>query len=264
MLKTLPIILLLGVFFIAITSCEKKATPPETSSKTISEEVVPLEKQLALLDSTIRLREYNMMAQRVLQRQEVLKGKAQSTRSIWQQYALMNEAKTYALTTLTDSIFPHWYGTVWDYNGVTQQPQTGQIACGYFVTTTLKHAGFKLQRKVLAQQAAMHIINSLCEKESIHIIGGNDFKQLCAYMHQCKDGLYIIGLDNHVGFLQVKGTEVFAIHASGIPSLNVIKERLEDAKIIQKSKLFVIGNLTENVLIMKKWLFKEKIATIIK
>ena len=33
---------------------------------------------------------------------------------------------------LFDSIFPYWYGTKWDYNGVTQEPRIGKIACGYF------------------------------------------------------------------------------------------------------------------------------------
>ena len=42
---------------------------------------------------------------------------------------------------MTDSVFPHWMGTKWDFNGVSNVPGKGMIACGYFVSTTLKHVG---------------------------------------------------------------------------------------------------------------------------
>src|SRR5215212_694349 len=33
-----------------------------------------------------------------------------------------------------DSIIPYWIGTKWNFNGITEVPQKGSIACGYFVT----------------------------------------------------------------------------------------------------------------------------------
>jgi len=56
------------------------------------------------------------------------------------------EAKSAALRAARDAlvravdaeIFPFWYGTEWDFNGTTQQPGTGRIACGYFVSTVLQ------------------------------------------------------------------------------------------------------------------------------
>ena len=63
---------------------------------------------------------------------------------------------------MTDSVFPDWMGTKWDFNGVSNVPGKGMIACGYFVSTTLKHIGFNLNRYKLAQQAAYTVIDVLC------------------------------------------------------------------------------------------------------
>ena len=39
------------------------------------------------------------------------------------------------LRNITQEVFSYWYKTQWDFNGITQTPQQGKIACGYFVTT---------------------------------------------------------------------------------------------------------------------------------
>jgi hypothetical protein len=38
-------------------------------------------------------------------------------------------------SAVTETIIPAWIGTGWDFNGITEKPQQGSIACGYFVTT---------------------------------------------------------------------------------------------------------------------------------
>ncbi len=45
-----------------------------------------------------------------------------------------------------------WLGTPWDFNGTADGPGGGKIACGYFVATLLKDAGFRVDRYQLAQQ----------------------------------------------------------------------------------------------------------------
>ncbi len=69
--------------------------------------------------------------------------------------------------TLIDSIFPAWYDTPWDFNGISNVPGEGEIACGYFVSTTLKHAGFNLNRYKLAQQGANEIATAICGKSNL-------------------------------------------------------------------------------------------------
>ncbi len=48
-------------------------------------------------------------------------------------------ASHYLYSKLLNDIVPHWYGTPWDFNGHTNIPNQGEIACGYFVSTTLRH-----------------------------------------------------------------------------------------------------------------------------
>src|SRR5678815_5098001 len=45
------------------------------------------------------------------------------------------QARTLVTRTIYSEIFPSWYGTAWDFNGTTEVPQQGKIACGYFVST---------------------------------------------------------------------------------------------------------------------------------
>src|SRR5688572_14401155 len=88
------------------------------------------------------------------------------------------DARKFFVATLTDSIFHYWYDTEWDFNGITQEPRKGDIACGYFVTTTLLHSGFDLDRVKIAQQPASIIIRTLCRKESIKTFSNGNLKGL--------------------------------------------------------------------------------------
>ena len=165
---------------------------------------------------------------------------------------LQNMAKRYLYETLTDSIFDYWYGTTWDFNGVTQQPRKGKIACGYFVTTTLEDVGFILPRVKMAQQAASIIIRSLCPKESIKAF--NQIAHLKQHMDKQKEGLYILGLDTHVGFLWKSANNLHFVHASYSGNKQVSKELWNESIVMQKSKLFVVGNLLDNPKLMQQWI----------
>lgn len=65
---------------------------------------------------------------------------------------ILREAGDVFREAVARDIAPFWYGTPWDFNGTTEQPGTGAIACGYFVTTVLRDAGVQLERVRLAQQ----------------------------------------------------------------------------------------------------------------
>ena len=79
--------------------------------------------------------------------------------------SIVNKARLYLENKLITEIFPFWYGTGWDYNGISTVPQNGNIACGYFVSTTLRDAGINLDRIKLAQQGAKQIGESLSGKQ---------------------------------------------------------------------------------------------------
>lgn len=167
-------------------------------------------------------------------------------------------SKKFLVTTLTDSIFHYWYDTEWDFNGITQEPRKGNIACGYFVTTTLLHFGFDLNRVKIAQQPASIIIRTLCKKESIKTFSNGNLKGLKGHLKKSEDGLYIIGLDNHVGYIHKNDTSIVMIHADAVNG-KVCRERLDDCSPIVNSQFHMIGSLSENNELLKKWRKHEKI-----
>lgn len=170
---------------------------------------------------------------------------------------LKKEAKEYLYNTLTDTIFSEWYGTPWDFNGITQKPRSGKIACGYFVTTTLEHCGFNLPRVKLAQQAASIIIKNLCHPNSIKTYKA--IKDLKSYMDKQDDGLYLLGLDTHVGYLWKSKTELFFVHSSYSGNKQVSKEKWNESIVMSKSKIFMVGDLLGSDGLVEAWIKGERI-----
>ncbi len=171
----------------------------------------------------------------------------------------IDRSREYLYTTLSDSLFQFWYGTPWDFNGITEIPGEGNIACGYFVTTTLLHAGFELDRVRLAQQAASIIINSLCRKKDVFIFTNGRRDKLKEHLLRQKNSIFILGLDSHVGFLQKQDTSIFMIHSSGFYPWKVVRESFHEAQAITHSNYFMVGDLLANDDLLLKWIRNEKI-----
>lgn len=149
----------------------------------------------------------------------------------------------FAETCLKDSIFSCWYETPWDFNGTTEIPRKGQIACGYFVTTTLQHLGLDIDRVYLAQQASSAIIKNICDPASIKVFTNLSYKKMKAYVKTYEGNIFIAGLDNHVGFIVKENNEMYFVHSSGIPPHKVIKEKCDEANLLVYSKYHMVGHL---------------------
>jgi len=121
--------------------------------------------------------------------------------------------QTAFVSVLVDSILPYWYGTPWDFNGTTQTPGEGSIACGYFITTVLQHAGVRINRVRLAQCASQQMIEEIIVNNQKRIFSNASMEKFTGHIKQQGFGLYIVGLDAHVGFLYNDGQEIYFIHA---------------------------------------------------
>ena len=106
------------------------------------------------------------------------------------------EAHDYFFEMLNDSIFGYWMQTPWDFNGHTDTPRKGEIACGYFVTTTLRDIGVRLQRYKLAQQAASVITEKLCEPTSMKRLASLE-KLKSMFKNFLPDNQYLMNLASH-------------------------------------------------------------------
>jgi len=176
------------------------------------------------------------------------------------QHKLVSTAKDFIYTQLIDNIFPAWYGTEWDYNGYSNIPQKGIIACGYFVSTTLKHIGFKLNRYKLAQQYSSGIVKSLCD--NIQYFRNNDTEKLFRYINSKPNQLYVVGLDNHVGFISKEVDGIYFIHSSYLDPVAVTKEKALISEELIYSNLFVLGHFTENSSLIESWLTDGQIIVL--
>ena len=167
----------------------------------------------------------------------------------------LNESSTFLYVSLVDSIFPSWYNTIWDFNGISNIPKEGKIACGYFVSTTLKHVGFNLDRYKLAQQAASVIITEVCGS---NVKRYTSKESLIEFYKKGTDGLFIVGLDFHVGFLVVKNHEVYFVHSDYFKG-KVVSEIALNSTGFSATKSYVIGEITNNSILMTSWINSTKI-----
>ena len=163
-----------------------------------------------------------------------------------------NQAGIMFSNFVDSNLFPYWYGTPWDYNGVTQTPNDGYIACGYFVTTILRDMQVNIHRVKMAQCASEQMINSLTNKKANY--SRLPFQSFIEKVKQNGKGLSIIGLDNHTGFLYHDGEELYFIHSSYVGTGRVIKEIAQDNSILQNSNYKVVGYISQDAQFIKKWL----------
>lgn len=144
---------------------------------------------------------------------------------------------------IVDSIIPYWYGTKWNFYGDTQEPQRGSIACGYFVTTVLRDAGLHINRVKLAQLASEEMIKTVCHRKSVKRYSNTPMQTFVTDLQQLENGLYVIGLDFHTGFIYHNNKELSFIHASYQTPQMVIRQNAIESSILASSKYKVLGKV---------------------
>lgn len=156
---------------------------------------------------------------------------------------------------VAEGMLSAWNGTEWAFSGYTAIPRKGTIACGYFVSTTLRDIGFNLDRYKLAQKSPSGEGRSLFLGEdpiSIHT------DSLLQYVSCLSDGLYFLGLSNHVGFLSIENGEHFFIHSNYINEVGVMKERLECSEAVEYSFSYILVPLSTNQDFVRAWLNNKR------
>jgi hypothetical protein len=144
---------------------------------------------------------------------------------------------------IVDSIIPYWYGTKWNFYGTTEEPNKGTIACGYFVTTVLRDAGLRINRIKLAQAASEEMIRTVCIRKSIKRYSHTPMQSFITELLQLENGLYVVGLDFHTGFIYHNNDALYFIHSSYQTPQCVIKQNAGASSILASSKYKVIGKV---------------------
>lgn len=144
---------------------------------------------------------------------------------------------------IVDSIIPYWYGTKWNFYGTTEVPQAGSIACGYFVTTILRDAGLNINRIKLAQAPSEEMMKKVCYKNSLKRFRNAPMQNFINDLHHLENGLYVVGLDFHTGFIYHENEKLLFIHASFQTPQLVIQQKVHESAILAASKYKVVGKV---------------------
>lgn len=179
-----------------------------------------------------------------------------------QQQAVRRIAREALTTFLADSVFPAWMGTRWAMGkraNATRPHQPGRaVSCSTFVAAALGDGGVRLaKRSAFGQAAAIDIQRSLIgDEETVHRFVGISSDDLAAEMVALGDGIYLIGLRKHVGFVHVGQGRATLVHAGASGSGTVQREPLADALSVRVSHPsgFWVTSLTGSKYLLESWL----------
>lgn len=233
MIKNLTITTFLFLFF----SCTRVTTTPAEPTKEIElavdsnarRDIEPLKPYAELKQETadkkaIFLKTYNA---------------AKGNKAI--QDSVISEAQKY-LIDISDEYFKSWYNTPWTFHGHTETPRKGSIACGYFVSTTLRDMGFKIHRIKWAQQVSEYMILKL--STDIKRFSNRPMSEIVDYIESQGEGLYIVGLDCHVGYIYYHNGDMRFVHSNYYKkNIGVMSEPMVGRNPLNDSKLKIIGKI---------------------
>lgn len=148
-----------------------------------------------------------------------------------------------------------WRGTGYDFNGVAERPGKGKIACGYYVSTLIRDAGFKVNRYKLAQQPSQNILRTFTDAENCELRVGEKYESYADWLESREPGIYLMGLDTHVGFVVVeKNGDMKFLHSSGIDKAGVVEEPRDQALAIKWSNWRMLGEFSTDPHVIRTWL----------
>ncbi|HEU5061157.1 MAG TPA: hypothetical protein VFU21_31720 [Kofleriaceae bacterium] len=151
-----------------------------------------------------------------------------------------------------------WLGTPWGLGAPqSRSPGEGKINCGTFVGTVLRDAGFVVDVGRLQRQPSQLIIASFVGAGRTRKWSNAPMERFLADMRRMGPGLYIIGLDFHVGFLLQSEDELRFVHASYVTK-TVVDEPAAVARPITESRYRVVGKLLDRANV-RDWLEGNRI-----
>lgn len=171
-------------------------------------------------------------------------------------------ARKAVLDYLDQAAFPAWKGTPWEFYGTSTTPGEGTIACGYFVTTVLEQAGFKIERVWLAQQASAVLVNTLAHGTKVEWLRPADNADAVAQIKERFSAakLVVIGFDYHVGLMRLEGDEARFCHSSFIEPAAVTCEDPVPTGAFA-SKVYVVGDVLNDAL-LDDWLNARAVKSV--
>lgn len=204
-------------------------------------------------DSYARLRQQIRVEQ--VQRREAMRKTPRAERRV----AL--KKLEHSLLARIDQLHKGWLETRWGLGRPqTAVPQAGKVNCGMFVARVLQHAGFRLDVWKFIRQAASDAIRSVAPKRLRRHFSNTPMKKFLARVRKMGPGLFVIGLDFHIGFLRQTDDDLRFVHASYIDKL-VLDEPAATAEPIVTSRYRVVGKILQPNM-LQAWLAGRRIKVL--
>ncbi len=200
---------------------------------------------------------YEVLVGELKRWREDLAGKYNNARSQTEKQVIEKDARL-ILELMMPEMMRCWLGTEYDFNGTAEKPGEGKIACGYFVSTVIRDAGFRVNRYKLAQQPSANILHTFIPREDCVLEMGTPYSKFADNVESMESGVYIVGMDTHVGFIVNRSDGMRFLHASGSRPRAVVEESRENAGVLRRSNWRMIGGLTRDTGSIRTWLTGEK------
>jgi hypothetical protein len=210
---------------------------------------------------------YGVLLEQVAAHRGELGARFAAARGARARAAIRDEARRFVVATLVSQIFPAWMGMP---SGGGPQATASlphepgmYISCSYFLTAALQNAGLVLESRTrFAQAPAAWIERALLPPGGqIHRYGNLSPAELEARLVGLGEGLYVVGLNIHVGFIVVGGGHAFFVHSSYTPPGTVVNEPVASSMAIALSRRagYWVSPLFQDDRIVEMWLRRQPV-----
>jgi hypothetical protein len=260
----------LGCLILSCSNTSQQQVSKKDTIQMADSVIIPLDnKDSALVDSLTALKleiklwaegDYNKAKQKIKEKREQFFTAFKNTNDTTKA-KILDDAGSYLFDNLLNKIIPFWYHTPWNLSGYSDFPQEGTVGCSYFISNTLVACGFNLNRYRLAQTDPIAGSRSLTFTDSVvkYRNDGNIEHLNQKILKNHSDGLYIIGLDIHIGYLLIYKSKLYFIHSAYYYPNRVCMEYFEKSPGISSSSTFCITPITNNKKLIEKWILNELI-----
>ena len=190
-----------------------------------------------------QLNEFPVKLASIQTTQKVLAGQWHKARTAKEKKKVIKRARNFVVKSIVEDIFPVWMGTPWhmgeDDDALMPHQEGKRVSCSMFVTAVLQNIGLRLDSRLRwAQAPALYIQRSLAPKrKDLQRYFSIEPKLLAQKLGRLDDGLYVIGLNCHVGFILVENGEARFVHSNYVePEEGVTDEPVADSAAISNSQ----------------------------
>ncbi len=195
----------------------------------------------------------------ITQRQGILIQQYQYPSSEGTEELIEREALRFISSSIYDSLAPYWLGTKFSKTGNTKYPGIGLVSPEHFVIQLFLDAGLQVKVDPEFNPKPIDLVEILLFDRNIFHYDNISMISFLQELNQKGDGLYLLALDSHIGFVSLQGGQRKFLHASPTNPFCVVKEDLENSKIIAQSKNRTLGSISGSSELIKVWLSNEPI-----